>query len=122
MDTMSAIEAVVDGIENELKTLDLWASEPPSQAALSSEQPFCYDTLGFIDWLQWVFLPRINDALAEPVELPERSGIFAYAEEVMRDHEPPPDQLLFLIRTFDELVEMNAATGDGAGNPAAVTQ
>lgn len=43
MDTASAIEAAVDGTEHELKNLDIWNSEAPSIAALSSEQPSCYE-------------------------------------------------------------------------------
>ena len=31
----------------------------------------------------------------------------------MRGHDPAPDQLLFLIRTFDELVEMHSAADSG---------
>ncbi|MEO0575720.1 MAG: YqcC family protein [Pseudomonadota bacterium] len=113
-DTRDALIAVTDSIEAELKRIELWASEPPSELALASEEPFCYDTLDFSNWMQWVFLPRMREALGDVRDMPDRSNIHAYAEEVLRSSPQQTDQLLFLIKTFDELV----AAGSSALLPA----
>ena len=110
-DTRDALRAITESIEHELKRLDIWDDEKPSPAALRSPEPFCYDTLGFAEWMQWVFLPRMHEVLAREREMPDRSNIHAYAEEVLRNTEHDADQLLFLIKTFDEVV---GAAGDGA--------
>ncbi len=37
----------------------------PSAEALASTAPFCYDTMAFETWLQWVFVPRMRQVLQE---------------------------------------------------------
>lgn len=113
-DTRDALIAITDSIEAELKRIELWANDAPSQQALASPEPFCYDTLEFSDWMQWVFLPRMREALSDVRDMPDRSNIHAYAEEVLRASGADTDQLLFLIKTFDELV----AAGSSALLPA----
>ncbi|MEM6474504.1 MAG: YqcC family protein, partial [Planctomycetota bacterium] len=77
--------------------------------ALSSIEPFCYDTLNFSEWMQWIFLPRMREVLTDMRDMPAQSNIFAYAEEALKNTPYESEQLLFLIKTFDELV---AETGD----------
>ena len=101
--------ALTDNIEHELRRLRLWSDTMPDTEALSSEQPFCYDTLDFSQWMQWIFLPRIREVLSEQRQMPGQSNIHAYAEEALKNTPYDGDQLLFLIKTFDELV---AAAGD----------
>lgn len=104
-----ALIAVTDNIEHELRRLDLWTNEAPTHQALSSIEPFCYDTLNFSEWMQWVFLPRMREVLTDMRDMPAQSNIFAYAEEALKNTPYESEQLLFLIKTFDELV---AETGD----------
>ncbi|MDZ7925176.1 MAG: YqcC family protein [Marinagarivorans sp.] len=44
----------------ELKRLGEWQATPPSPAQLASQWPFCVDTLTFYQWLQWVFVIKIQ--------------------------------------------------------------
>ena len=55
----SAIAAQLIDLEAALRQLDLWSDTPPSQEALSSEQPFAMDSLEFEEWLQFIFLPTL---------------------------------------------------------------
>ncbi|MEM9172984.1 MAG: YqcC family protein [Pseudomonadota bacterium] len=103
-DTRESLRSVTESIAAEMQRLSLWESNAPSAQALSSEEPFCYDTLSFAQWMQWIFLPRMREVLDSDRPMPERSNIHAYAEEVMKNSDADTDQLLFLIKTFDELV------------------
>lgn len=105
-----AVAEVVGGIEAEMKRIDLWEEERPAPARLGSEQPFCFDTLRFHQWMQWLFLPRMQRILdAGGAGMPAQSGIYAYAEECLRDDPRDTEALLSLILRFDELVTAGAA-------------
>jgi uncharacterized protein YqcC (DUF446 family) len=111
-----AVAEVVDGIEAEMQRIELWDAERPALSRLGSAQPFCFDTLRFHQWLQWLFLPRMRRILAaDGAGMPSESGIHAYAEECLRDHPRDTEELLALIRRFDELISAGAAgTGSAA--------
>jgi uncharacterized protein YqcC (DUF446 family) len=99
------VAEVVGGIEQEMKRIELWEDERPALSRLGSGQPFCFDTLHFHQWLQWLFLPRMRRILAAGGEgMPESSAIYPYADECLRDCPRDTGELLFLIRTFDELI------------------
>ena len=51
-DRIGEMAEVVLGIEAEMRKAGLWESQPPPREALTSRQPFCYDTLNFSQWLQ----------------------------------------------------------------------
>ena len=95
---------VVDRMEDELRRLNLWESTSPDQHALNSQEPFSYDTLMFHQWLQWLFIPRMRRILMGHGELPGDSDIFPYALDSLRQFSEDPNALLFLIKTFDELI------------------
>ncbi len=95
---------VVLAIEAEMRRIGLWESDAPSPQALASLQPFCYDTLRFDQWLQWIFLVRMRTLLEEGAALPTASDIAPLAEEFFADCEQETDRLLELIRRFDRLI------------------
>lgn len=76
-------EVLID-IEAELRGLQLWQAEPPSAEALASSEPFCIDTLSFPQWLQFVFLPRMQMLVDQVQPLPSACGIAPMAEEYFR--------------------------------------
>lgn len=98
------VRGLLIGIERELRRLDLWESRPPPPHALMSEQPFCFDTLTFTQWLQWVFIVRVDELLANDRPLPAQSDIHPLAEHVFAEHDYDSAALLELIRRFDEIV------------------
>jgi uncharacterized protein YqcC (DUF446 family) len=103
-DRRRAVAEVVDGIAREMQRTDLWEEQAPSDRRMASTQPFCCDTLQFHQWLQWQFLPRMNDILDQEKDLPENSAILPYAEEFLPGKLDKPERLLFLLHTFDELI------------------
>ena len=100
----AAVSEVVGRIARELRRLDLWEAEPPSPRRLRSSQPFSCDTLLFHQWLQWRFLPQMRAILEDDEALPQNSAIHTYAEELLPARVADPERLLFLIKTFDELI------------------
>lgn len=71
---------LVDGLEQALRNLGCWGQTSPSDTALASPMPFCYDSLQFDEWLQWVFIVRIRGMLVRRQTLPTGSDILPLAE------------------------------------------
>ena len=87
-----------------MRRIGLWTAQPPPPAAFASAAPFCYDTMSFGAWLQWVFIPRVHALVDQHGDLPLRSQIAPLAEMTFADM---PDvqaaDLVELIREFDRL-------------------
>ena len=98
-----ALIAVIDGLEAELRRIDLWEHAPPSQQMLASKEPFCFDTLALSQWLQWLLIPRMREIFAGEGSLPTRSAIHPLAEDCF-GHLDDPSTLLMLIERFDRLI------------------
>lgn len=99
-----ALAAIVDGIEREMRRIELWETTPPVPSRMASTQPFCFDTLRCHEWLQWQFLPRMRRIFEQGDTLPAESAIHPYARDCLIGWWQNPETLLFLIRTFDELI------------------
>jgi len=78
--SIAIAETLLD-IEKELRGLQLWDFEMPSQEALSSTLPFSVDTLNFPQWLQFIFLPRLTILLEQSASLPTYCGVAPMAEQ-----------------------------------------
>lgn len=91
-------------IERELRVQGWWSLHAPSMQALSSQQPFCVDTLAFEQWLQWIFLPRMKQLLEADAALPSVSGIQAMAEQVYGGQLKKAHGLIKLLGVFDQLI------------------
>ena len=78
---------ILNQIELVLKRYEMWQSEPPSLAALTSVEPFAVDTLSCQEWLQWVFIPKLHEMIDAGEELPVGFAISPYVEETMMGSE-----------------------------------
>ena len=110
-----AVADVLARLQQELQRLELWESTPPAEHRLASDQPFSWDTLGFHQWLQWRFMPRMGAVLEGREAWPLACAIHPYAEECLAARHDDARELLFLIETLDELVSGDGNTGAGAG-------
>jgi uncharacterized protein YqcC (DUF446 family) len=97
------VEVLID-IEAQLRQLGQWNKVQPPAEALSSDQPFCVDTLTFPQWLQFVFLPTIYSMLQEDRTLPGRCGIAPMAEEYFRGTGLRGSELVAALVRIDELL------------------
>jgi len=96
-------------IEQEMRRIGLWETTPPAKEALESLVPFCYDTLKFEQWLQWVFLPKMKLALEQQIDFPTSSNIATLAEMCFQEMtNTDASRLLELLKLFDETI--NAAS------------
>ena len=87
----------------ELKHLGEWQASPPSPKQLASELPFCVDTLTFYQWLQWVFVAKMQWLIDHKQPLPSVCAITPAAVEVIK----PSDNtghLLALIAALDAAI------------------
>ena len=100
----SAIAAQLIDLEAALRQLDLWSDTPPSQEAMSSEQPFAMDSLEFEEWLQFIFLPTLYEVLGSGSALPERCAIAPMAEETVGKKTLPTEALISTLRELDRLI------------------
>ena len=95
-------------VEANLRVYGKWDETQPDMDALNSEIPFCMDTLEFEQWLQWIFLPKMKDAIEQTKPLPMQSAIFEYAEECLQKDDPSTAHLLKQLKTFDDLISIQA--------------
>lgn len=95
------LRSLLMDLECELRQLSLWRTEPPSQEALASTQPFAVDTMNFTEWLQFIFLPKMHALLDCDSPLPLGSGIKPMAEEYFRELALPVASLLDVLARID---------------------
>lgn len=107
MDQEQARSALADGVravEQALSELALRSSVSPSPEAFASVQPFCVDTMTFPEWIQFVFLPKIEGMLEGGEPMPSWCDVAPMAEEYFRQHELDGIPLIEALRHLDELV------------------
>lgn len=91
-------------LEQTLRQLALWSNVAPSAEALASTAPFCVDTLSFEAWLQWVFLPRMQQILEADLPLPQASALKPMAEIRYADELQRVRPLLLSLARLDDLI------------------
>lgn len=101
---LARISELMDAIEQEMRQIALWSEVAPPIAHMASRTPFCYDTLKFWQWLQWILVPRIRLILADGAALPTTSDIAPLAEVEFRRLSQDSSRLLELIREFDRMI------------------
>ena len=73
-------------LERHLRAAGHWQSSPIDPLALESVEPFCIDTMTFVQWLQFMFIPRLRAMIDARVALPASSAIAALAEEYFKSN------------------------------------
>ena len=61
-----------------------WAKQPPSAKAMASTAPFACDSMAFEQWLQFIFIPKMQTLLAHQHPLPGNIAILPMAEEMLK--------------------------------------
>ena len=84
-----------DEIEGEMRSQGLWQDQPLRAAQLNFKQAFGMDTMTFTQWLQFVFLPRVREAVAAN-QFPRSSSVGAQAVREF-DGNPDADRLVTLL-------------------------
>lgn len=105
-DRAEAVLLLLQDVEREMRGLGLWSDEAPEPERLASKMPFCYDTLPFPEWLQWVFLPKLRVMLELHQALPHKCNIAPLADEWFKAQGIQQDarKLQEVIRDLDRLL------------------
>ncbi len=96
------ISALLETLTYELKSLNLWQTQLPSAAKLSSSAPFCCDTLAFEQWLQFIFIPKIAMMINQQQSLPAKISVTPMAEEAFKQFSVNTKPLLDVIQKIDK--------------------
>ncbi|WJG08544.1 YqcC family protein [Aliiglaciecola sp. LCG003] len=99
------LPVLLDNLRDILQIHDLWSSTVPSEQAMGSRAPFACDSMPLENWLQFVFLPKLEHLLEQQQRLPENLAILPIAQIAFsaKHHEP----ILLAIEKIDRL--FNAA-------------
>lgn len=82
----SQVKHYLDELQQALIAASLWDSTPPSPEALASTEPFSIDHLDIHQWLQWIFIPRMQAIIDANAELPLNFAITPYLDEALKEH------------------------------------
>ena len=109
MQNAEQIRELLQRMESEMRRLDLWTASSPDPGAFTSTEPFCYDTMAFQAWLQWVFIPRVHALLDQGGELPFRSQIAPLAQMMFAEmKDVRTGALEALVEEFDDLANRSS--------------
>ena len=98
-------------IIHELQGVGLWSANAPSDKAMASIAPFACDLMSFEQWLQFIFIPRMQALIDAGQPLPSQIAIAPMAEHVWSEQAT----LAPLIGVLNELdIELLCTT---AGSP-----
>jgi uncharacterized protein YqcC (DUF446 family) len=92
-------------LEAQMRQLNIWEAERPPQRALASTQPFAVDTLNFNQWLQFIFIEKMEVLLQQGLPLPETCGLLPIAEEAFKPLGAEALPLLQTINHIDDLFD-----------------
>lgn len=88
-------------IEDEMRRIGMWQEVPLRPEQLGFTQAFAMDTMAFSQWLQFIFLPRVHEAIATN-SFPSSSSVGVQAVREF-DTVPGTDRLVTLLAEFDDL-------------------
>ncbi len=104
MHSYARAEQFAQRIEQELRSLDMWRTEPLPASAFNSNQAFFADTMTFFQWLQFVLLVRIREVIAEKGQFPSQSQVGAYGVRELDGFTEAGD-LILVLSEFDDFIE-----------------
>jgi uncharacterized protein YqcC (DUF446 family) len=93
----------LDEIEAEMHAIGLWQATPLSPDQLAFSAAFGADKMAFSQWLQFVFIPRVREAIATK-RFPSSSAVGTQAIREF-DTDPRAARLASLLNEFDALFE-----------------
>jgi uncharacterized protein YqcC (DUF446 family) len=102
-DLAEKAQVAVDKIEAERKRIGFWQNTPPTPAQMNFKKAFAMDTMAYSQWLQFVFLVRVREAIASK-QFPSSSSVGAQAVREF-DGDAEANELVTLLSEFDALFD-----------------
>lgn len=84
LERSTQLTSLLAKLQQALQSQNLWQQQAPSAEALASQMPFCYDTLAFPEWVQWVFIPKLQQIAPQPEQWPMECAVAPMAEEYFK--------------------------------------
>ncbi|SHI10879.1 YqcC family protein [Ferrimonas marina] len=106
------IHSLLAQLQAALQQAQLWQSSPPSAEALASRQPFACDTLRFEQWVQFLYLPRLQQLMEAGQALPTKVAVAPMAEESWRGRSGLDGVVDLLAQLDRALSQPEGASGD----------
>ena len=89
-----------------LKAADLWQDSRPPEQALQSQQPFALDTLDFHQWLQFIFIEKMQIIVQQQLTMPKQLCLTPIADEAFSAQKSENiAEILDVIKRIDQLFE-----------------
>ena len=91
-------------LEREMRLQGRWDGHRPPEQSLRSTQPFAVDTLSFDQWLQWIFIPKLQEMLVLQLPLPRSCAVGPMAEEVYGADNTGGQRITLIVSEIDTLL------------------
>jgi len=104
MPDRAEVKARIDEIEAEMKTIGMWRDQPLPPEAYDFHQAFGMDTMPFAWWLQFIFIPRVNEIIESGGQFPRQSQVGGQAVREF-DGDDEANHLVSLLSSFDRYIE-----------------
>jgi len=104
------LASLLETVDQQLRLMGLWQQQSQIPQALDSKEPFAVDKLSFNQWLQFVFLPRMQQMIAAESPLPDNCSIAPMAEEFFKQQAADEKQSAAMINylaAIDQLISKN---------------
>jgi uncharacterized protein YqcC (DUF446 family) len=96
------VKSRIDTIEAEMKNIGYWQTKPLPKGAMDFHSAFAMDTMAYSQWLQFVFIPRVNQIVSEQGNFPTKSAVGAQAIREF-DGSNEASSLVHLLCEFDAM-------------------
>ena len=98
----SAAQAKLAEIEAELKRIRFWQNTPLKPEQYRFTRAFALDTMAYSQWLQFIFVPRVQAIIDQRGQFPKQSNVGVQA---IREFDTVPEaaELTRLLCEFDRL-------------------
>jgi len=90
-------------LEAALIKTELWQQEPIDESLLTSLQPFSHDMLRVEQWIQFIFIAKLEQVIRDNVHLPSPCSITPYVKEALKDN-PQGETICEITLKIDQLL------------------
>ena len=103
MNKHSQLGVLLIKLEQKLVNADLWQVAAIDPKALQSSQPFHHDKLSSQQWLQFIFIARLEQMVKLMMALPASCDITPYIAESLKEHKDV-NKITNITKQIDELL------------------
>ena len=103
-DIHARLQLLLRDLEGQLRAKQQWSAQELAPEDLASVEPFAIDKLSFSQWLQFVFIPRLQRHCANKTALPASCSVAPMAEEFYRVNLIDAEAVIDRLASIDHLI------------------